>query len=251
MMRRSRFSVHAADAYLNSVNKLALGSVLTPAERQALELCLRTDAKDYYQSALMSLIDGLRSLSSGFFSWSTVKFYYAVFYALRARLALAGECIFYDNQKPRHIGISLTSSATKLTGTTHKCVLDRFATAFPYDFFLSQDIGNQPPLQWLMGKREDVNYKRARFSEPNAPTHMTYAATTGLRQMLNAYLADDVYIHDEDHAIVAFPFRLITDLRSRLLASGVTPLNQIELDFISYQMKDRSGPITAMASLLS
>jgi hypothetical protein len=242
--------LHAANDYLNSIGKVGLGSVLAPAERQALELRLREDAKDYYQSSLISLIDGLRSLSAGFFSWGTVKFYYSVFYALRSRLALSGECIFYVDQKPRHISISVTSTASKLKGTTHKCVLDRFATTSSLDFFLSQDIANEPPLNWLVNKREEVNYKLARFSEPVAPSYMAYAATTELRQMLSAYLSDDIYIHDPDHAIVAFPFRLVVDLRARLLNSGITPLLQAELDFIAEHMRDRAGIITAMNSLL-
>jgi len=34
--------------------------------------------------------------------------------------------------------------------------------------------------------------------------------------MLNAYMADDIYVFDEQHAIVAYPFKLLRDLRARL-----------------------------------
>jgi len=242
--------VHAADGYLTSIGKVTMGCMLSPSERLGLELRLYEDAKDYYQAALVSFVDGLRSIPRGFFSWSTVKFYYSVFYALRSRLALAGECIFYDGTKPRHINIVSGTSISNLNGTTHKCVLKKFASTFPYDIFLSQDIAACNPLEWLTDKREGVNYKTSRFSEPIAPDYMAYAATTDMRQMLSAYLSDDIYIHSADHAIVAFPFRLLIHLREQFLNQGLNPLMQSEIDFLAEIVRDRTGAITALSSLL-
>ncbi len=75
---------------MNAIGKMAPDSILSPSEREELKKRLLLDAGDYYQSALVSLVDGLRSIPSSFYSWSTVKLYYSVFYALRARLAIAG-----------------------------------------------------------------------------------------------------------------------------------------------------------------
>jgi hypothetical protein len=223
---------------------------LDPVERSALELRLREDAKDYYQSAVVSFVDGLRSIPAGFCSWATVKFYYSAFYSLRSRLALSGECIFYDGTKPRSVSVVPGAVVTALNGTTHKCVLARFASAFPYDSFLSQEIATCKPLEWLVDRREEVNYKQSRFSEPAYSAYLSYAAKTDARKMLSAYLSDDVYIHDPDHALVAFPFRLLVDLRRRLNSLGLDPLVQNEIDFLATQMRDRTGSITALASLL-
>ena len=112
--------MHTANQFLGSVGKLAHGSVLTQAERENLRLSLIEDAKNYYQSAAVSLVDSLRSISSGFYSWSAVKLYYSVFYALRARLAAAGECIYYDSGKPRYTTVNPGFHAVKMNGNTHK-----------------------------------------------------------------------------------------------------------------------------------
>jgi hypothetical protein len=242
--------VHSAGAYLNRVGKAVTGAVLSPSERQGLELCLLEDSKDYYQSSLVSFVDGLRSIKVGFYSWATVKLYYSVFYALRARLALSGDCIFYEGTKPRFVNTSAGSSVLKLKGNTHKCVLDRFAEAYPYDLFVSQDIASIPPLDWFMERREEVNYNLPRFSEPDPSLYMTYASSTDLRQMLSSYLNDAIYMHDPDHALVAFPFCLLVDLRLRLLNKGLRPLNQSELEFLTGHMRDNAGTITAASSLL-
>ena len=243
--------MHSANAYLLSVAKIDVGSHLSSDERQALNLRLMNDAKDYYQASLVTLVDGLRSIQSGFFSWATIKLYYSVFYAVRSRLAIAGECIFYDGNHPRFLGSSAAAAVTKLKGNTHQCVLSKFSSLAPYDFFLSQEIAGSAPLMWLEERRVEVNYRQSRFSEPSPSEFLQYAASTDLRQMLASYAAEDVYIHDQEHALVAFPFRLLIDLRSRLLARAVTPLNQAELKFLSEQIRDKAGTIIAMKPLLS
>lgn len=241
--------MHAANQYLSSIGKLAVGSVLSTSERQNLELRLREDAKDYYQAALVSIVDGLRSISDGFFSWATVELYYAVFYSLRSRLALSGECVLYEGHSPRLMTTAAGAVVSKLSGNTHHCVLKHFSRTFPLDFFLSQTIELIEPLVWLEDRRTDVNYRNSRFCEPVPPTFLSYAAATDRRQMLGGYLIDDVYVHDPDHAMVAFPFRLVVDLRSRLTAQGLVPLQQAELEFIQSKMTDRIGRITAMSSV--
>ncbi len=68
--------------------------------------------------------------------------------------------------------------------------------------------------------------------------------------MLGAYWIEDVYIFDPDHSIIAYPFRLMIDLRSRLKNLGVNPLLKLEKDFLSERVKDKAGFITAMTELL-
>lgn len=242
--------MHLASEYLQSIRKLSVSSSLTNLERQILGLRLNEDACNYYQSALVSFVDAITSTTNGFYSWATVKLYYAVFYALRARLALAGHCIFYENGKGRLVSTSLGSQITKSSSSsTHKTVLSCFEVHFPNDFFLTQEIDAVSPLKWFIDKREEANYKQGRFSEPIAPEHLSFAARMKVRQMLIAYSAEDLYVHDKDHAIVAFPYRLLLDLRGRLLSSGLRPLGQSEVDFISVHMRDKTGVITAALAL--
>ena len=52
-------------------------------------------------------------------------------------------------------------------------------------------------------------------------------------------------------AIVAYPYRLLLDLRSRLLAKGINPLLRTEAQFLSTSAKDKAGAITAIGPLLA
>jgi hypothetical protein len=102
-----------------------------------------------------------------------------------------------------------------------------------------------------MERREEVNYKKSRYAEPNVPDYFKYAGNTNLRIMLEAYRSNTVYAFDPDHAIVAYPFCLLHNLRSRLLTNSITPLLSIESDFLSNSIKDRNGVITAMSLILA
>jgi hypothetical protein len=90
----------------------------------------------------------------------------------------------------------------------------------------------------------------ARFCEPTIPPHLGFAAQTSRRKMLAAYLSDDVYVFDEEHAIVAFPFKILRDLRSRLGAKGMSPLTTAEIEFLQIASKDQSGRTAGLDSLL-
>jgi hypothetical protein len=243
--------VHTANQFLHSIGKIAVGSSLDAAERSALQLALREDSRDYYHSSAVSLVDGIRSVPHGFYSWATVKLYYSVFYALRARLAIAGECLYYDQSKPRVICTDPGTYAVGQNGTTHKVVMKLFTQRFPGDLLLSQDIDGKPPLEWLMEKREEANYKVSRFTEPNPPHHMQSVAESGVRALLVSAEADSVYAFDPDHAIVAFPYMVIKDLKERLGRMNVRPSNALELKFLRKHAQDAAGKLPQLASVLS
>jgi len=243
--------MHAGVSYLTRIGKAANHAILSASEAHGLQVALKSDSKDFFQSGLVSFIDALRSIERGFFSWATVKLYYSVFYALRSRLALGGDCIFYVLKSPRVLSAKAGSATTNLKGTTHKAVLGRFRHNYPRDYFLSQDIGGCPPLDWFIERREETNYTFSRFCEPNTPSHFEFARNTNTRKMLNAYATDDLYVFDEQHAIIAFPFKLLRDLRVRLAANSLSPLLTAETEFLKASVRDRSGPLVSVDTLLS
>ncbi|SEB70926.1 hypothetical protein [Terriglobus roseus] len=238
--------MHAANNYLYGIGKAVRQAVIDNSEAQALGLFLLADANDYFQSAAVTFFDALRGIELGYFSWATVKLYF-VFYSLRARLALNRECIFYAGHSPLALEASDNASPVKLSGTTHKAVISRFSSRFPNDYFLSQDIGGKPPLDWLMALREDANYRNSRFSEPVAPSHLTFAATNDLRKVLTAYTTDDVYVFDEQHAIVAYPFKMLKALRQAMPSA---PLAFNEADFLRQSLRDHEGNQATLECLL-
>ncbi len=77
--------------------KTATARALNASEAAILASALRDDARDYYYSACSTLAAAIQGLNSRLYTWSTVKLYYSVFYALRADLAIRGYCIFHVN----------------------------------------------------------------------------------------------------------------------------------------------------------
>jgi hypothetical protein len=67
--------------------------------------------------------------------------------------------------------------------------------------------------------------------------------------MLTAYLSDDVYVFDADHAMVAFPFKLLREVRAKLATHRISPLQPMEIEFLK-QMKDQAGPLISLDALL-
>ena len=65
-----------------------------------IEQILHEDAKDHLYSGIISFANACASIRVGYYSWSTVKLYYAIFYMIRGLLANAGTCICYMSNKP-------------------------------------------------------------------------------------------------------------------------------------------------------
>jgi hypothetical protein len=79
---------------------LIISHVLSAIEARKLQSYLKEDAVDYLYSAAVSLGDALCGVTRSLFTWATVKLYYSVFYAMRARLALKGFYLFYIGNRP-------------------------------------------------------------------------------------------------------------------------------------------------------
>ena len=72
------------DTIINPSGNSPAGVVLNPSTAGTLEIELAEDAKSYFYSAVVSVGDAIQGIQREMFSWSTVKLYYAVIYALRA-----------------------------------------------------------------------------------------------------------------------------------------------------------------------
>src|ERR1700730_18561226 len=104
----------------NIVPKIAVTSptsyALNYIEAAYIERILHADAKDYLYSDGISLANAFASIRSGFYSWSTVKLYYATFYMSRGLLAKAGICIFYVGNKPQSLKATAGEQKRKTPG---------------------------------------------------------------------------------------------------------------------------------------
>lgn len=235
--------------YRENLSANAVSShTLSEIEARILQLNLREDACDYLYSATVSLGDALCGLTRGLFTWATVKLYYSVFYTIRARLALKGFCIFYIKTNPYSIYSAASQQAQKEKGQTHKVVIKLFERKRIDDFMLSQPIELEDPVNWLMKRREDANYKIARFTEPCIPKHFIKLVDFGVRESCQAYLSDKSgrYMFDPDHAMVAYPISLIDRAFSEFHNENLSVQNNDSISFLNGVFSDKKGPFSSL-----
>jgi hypothetical protein len=226
---------------------------INSAMSAAIGQALATDALGYCYSGIVSIADGLRGFESSFFTWATVKLYYATFYLARSLLALRGYAIFYVGKTPYRLLARAGETSKKQAGTTHQVVLRAFESLALFPALLTQTIGGDKPMNWLEERRVQANYAQPRFDEPAVPAHLAKITTVGARKAMEGYLADDLmlYAFDQDHAILAYPVELLKALLGEIdsLSATVTLLD-VDRTFLGGLFKDAKGKIACVGRLL-
>jgi hypothetical protein len=225
---------------------------LNMSEATSLSHCLMNDAVSYLYSSTISVGDAVRGINCLLLTWATVKLYYATFYALRSLLALDGIGIFYVGSRPFAVEARAGSLPVKRNGPTHKVVIDEFRARNTDPYLLSQPIGFDDPLNWLMLKREEANYKNAKFSEPTIPDHFRVIVQSGIRLSIKEYLQDiaGTYLFDPDHAILAYPLSTLKRVYDRCRLQGIETNTGEEIGYITKLFSDSKGPVPEVHNLL-
>lgn len=218
------------------------------------EALLQQDARKSLYSSMVSIADAFRGIEAGYYSWGGVKLYYSVFYSIRAALALDRFCIFYIGKKPKWTrvepGALPHNPSPRGEQTTHKVVLNLFRQKLSGVGILSQSIDAEDPFDWMVQRREEFNYKQAKFSEPGVPECFNFIARTGLRKSVLAYVEDStsLYAFDKDHAIVAYPLEVLKWIRGRW-PKTVWFADQ-DKENIRSMLVDRHGPINGLGKII-
>ncbi len=234
---------------------------LSAADAQRVQQALTEDAKDYYFSGLLSFVEALRGPQCGLYSWATVKFYYSVFYTLRAILALNNVAIFYisDRSPPWVIRVESFKTANPIKeGNTHKAVLDSFEQFLPRHQ-LVQPIGADNASDWLKQRREEANYRNARFPEPGVPPHFAFVvndggrkANDGVRRALQRYThpQNDMDAFDPVHAMIAYPYLALRLAKRHFLSLNLDPLTNADRETIFPHCRDERGSLPDLLTTL-
>jgi hypothetical protein len=213
------------------------------------------DAKDYLYSGIISFANACASVRVGYYSWSTVKLYYATFYMIRGLLANAGICVWYMGNKPMLLRAAAGEQMRKppggkKAGTTHGLVLETAKRELSNDVIFSQPIAGIHAVEWMRERREEANYWHSRFVEPGVPDHMKMVHQNGLRRLISAYVSDVLsFAFDPDHAIIAYPILVWKRLREQILALGAA-FDEEEQSYLRSLFVDSAGPLTAIRILL-
>lgn len=187
---------------------------VTDENKQQLIDSSKKDGRDLYFKGALSLAQGISDVNYGLHSWAVAKFYYAIFYFLKASLALRGFGIiraggpiyslkFEVNQVPNVV------KTTKQQKGDHKTALAawRELVGESNDILLSNNIDEVEPYLWLMHARETVQYRRKTFVEPSSESFFSNLVSKNLSKALQIY-ADDpdpIYPFEKDNACLALP----------------------------------------------
>lgn len=225
---------------------------LTSNDAKNLRLSLQKDAAEQLYSGVFSLAESIQGLDRGLYSWTTVKLYYSAFYFARATLGLNGVGIIHRNGKPFQWTASAGEFPSKCKGNTHKATLNALQHYQQNSILFSQPIGVENPYDWLISKRELVNYNIPKFCEPDTPPYFKFIKKLGVRRLVGTY-ADDashLYTFDPDHAMLAFPMAALNLLIADFKRLGVPGLSREDVIYLASQAFDSKGPLSNFQRIL-
>ncbi|MBB3589378.1 hypothetical protein [Sphingomonas sp. BK481] len=207
----------------------ALSSDLTRA--------LKQDVRSTYYKAAISIAEAMVSIRKGYHSWAVIKLYYASFYLVRVAYAVRGYGIFRCGTLYT-LHVSRNSQPIKRSGKgDHKVILNAFIKDYEgSEILLSNKINGQHTFEWLMGKRETVNYRDATFSEPGLSHFESSLSNGSLDSWITTYLNDasSIYCFLEDHAGLAVPLCFCRQILDEATDGGlVNLLSQDQQDVIA------------------
>jgi hypothetical protein len=242
---RGKFPAHVK-------KNVVLATPITAGDVGSIGVFLPLDANDSFYCACVSVMDGLRGIDAEFYTWSTVKFYYSVYYSIQSILAWNGIVVFRPEKAPFRVRATVGEYPIFLEGQgSHKPMLDCFRQLKPTHQILSQDIDLVDGPQWMMEKRESANYHASRFCEPTVPEHYEKIADLGVRKAIVAYLDSDALAFDKDHAIVSFPIMVLKCASDVAKANGGAEIDDDEMEFLRKKSRERNSALAPMLTFVA
>lgn len=236
------FATSCIASPVNKANAKLLA--LTSGQASSLGAALADDARGSIYSAVVSIADAFSGLQRGYFSWATVKLYYACFYFAKAALARKGICVFYINTSPHYLHAVAGASPVACGGNSHSVVTNLYKSNVQNGVLNAQPIDGVHAFDWVASRREDVNYRDFRFSDPDVPGWFSTIDSLGVRRVVGDYLSDlPLYAYDADHAMVALPLAALMSERSSVLQFPGLGLSVADSTALKAFLSDRSGPI--------
>jgi len=192
---------------------------VTEHNKATLRTLLAEDTENLYFKAILSIAEALDALNRGLHSWAVVKLYYSVFYLLRCSMAAKDLCfvkssgIYTLKLKTGEVPVKRDGgirNGEQVRGD-HKTVIATYIKEFGHnDIFLSNHIEeNIPVYDWIMKRREDVNYRNVSFQEPDESIFNSKLFKNPLLStQIDEYFNNIIYCFMEDHCCLALPIRL-------------------------------------------
>ena len=156
----------------------------------------QADSKNYFFNGILTFSEAVNGLREGNYSWSVIKFYYSVYYLLRASLYI-NKIIFIHHKGIYRLEIKKGTTPlrknNKQYNSDHKGTIKHFIDLFSdIDILLSNQIENMTTYEWLMDKREYVNYRIRKFSEPQDYNFYTYYLTNNFKSNYKELIIEEI-----------------------------------------------------------
>ncbi len=220
--------------------------VLDKGNTYLFDSALKEDANDLFYKGILSLTEGLNGFSNKQYSWAVVKCYYSVFYFLKTELALKDiglirhKSLYYleakEGAKPITKGRS--GANRKNYSADHKATINYFKDLFSSDILLTQNIEGLNSYEWLMKKREQINYQEKHFNEPSFPYFLLFINTEIEKGNFNSLIKEiigDVYVKtfQPEYATLAIPIKRAILTNDTFIKSGhKLNIDIAKLDFL-------------------
>lgn len=182
---------------------------------------LKEDASDLFYKGMLSLKEGLTGFLQRNYSWAVVKLYYSTFYMIRADLAIRDyglirhRSVYYleANSGSMPLTKGKKGANRKRYSGDHKSTINYYEDLFSNsDILLSQNLEGLSSYEWLMKKRERINYQERTFNEPTCSDFLNYIdieiKSGRFNELLNEIINDNyVKTFQPEYAALAIPIK--------------------------------------------
>jgi hypothetical protein len=217
---------------LNNISSKLINSLIIKGHNNIeFSSSLKSDSKDYFFKGFFSLLESLTSINRKYFSWATVKLYYSIFYFTRSFLNCKDIIIVRFKRDFFYFRNNINLNPIKIPGThknDHKASFYVNNLLFPNEFLLTNLINGISVYDWMMQKREEINYKNRTFHEPIIPDFLRYfydnISKGNTRKIIYEYLHDDSYCFDDDHICVSVPIKRMQLTYAAIIEENLIPV---------------------------
>lgn len=177
------------------------------SNRKTLFDLSKQDAKGSYEKGVISFLGALNDFKNKNYSWSMIKLYYSTYYNLRAMLILEGFVpLSVWLKSVVEIFVDGNIRFDKNYRSDHKHAVFVLEKKFSNDYTLSNKLDDKHVYSHLLSMREDINYRKRSFSDPNLIDYISEDVANRFELYLNLYIEDEfkTYPFLKGHFPIAF-----------------------------------------------
>ena len=201
---------------------------LSGTEAGEIRAALKDEVMPYYYKALLSLVESFPAINNHNYSWATVKLYYSVYYSCRAYLACKGTAIFRGERKLFYVKARENEYIKKCQEhTDHKGTMYTLKTLYnSQDLLQHNTIDNMLTYEWMMMRREEINYKDIDFHDPDSPDFwyniQNDVKNEGIEHVVKNLIEDEwLFCFQSEYGVLGIPLKRLMLTVNEIRLAGI------------------------------